>query len=506
MKNELLISTLCPNCNEYPLIYLNSNYLNTVFIKCEHCQYQQNFEVLKYLYQMKLATQIDINNYCQTHNRLPINYCVECKTYVCDQCEMHLSHQLSSLSIISTIFLTNQIKKAYEHINHYCSNLKKNQINIYIEKINKIEYAFHSFKSTNTNLLKLVEIMINNYNSNKYNWYLRSNIRTINEICINQCPNPNNYEDIITYYSKYNFIKNTEIIEGIHIQKVLTNHTAAVNSILLLMDGRLASCSTDLTIKILNLQNYNCDINIQDNKSIVTYINQLENGKLISSFVDSSIKIWTIYEFSYKCEHTIEQAHTNIIYKVIPLINNRIASCSEDLTIKIWNSNFPYNHIWTIQGHKSIITSMIQSKKHKLLLSGSFDETIRKWDLSSYQCIDIILDVDCSYRNGLLEFDDKRVIVGGRNMTSIVNIMNNTIEHIIFSDEFDYVSCFTKLKDGQILFGCNNGTLATYDISKDKVILLRKERHKNTVSGLLTINEHIIISSSFDKTIIVWNY
>ena len=42
-------------------------------------------------------------------------------------------------------------------------------------------------------------------------------------------------------------------------------------------------------------------------------------------------------------DYIIEKVHDNILYKVITLPNNRIASCSYDKTIKIWNSNPPYS-------------------------------------------------------------------------------------------------------------------------------------------------------------------
>ena len=42
-------------------------------------------------------------------------------------------------------------------------------------------------------------------------------------------------------------------------------------------------------------------------------------------------------------DYTIKNAHDDCITKVITLPNNRIASCSKDMTIKIWKSNPPYS-------------------------------------------------------------------------------------------------------------------------------------------------------------------
>ena len=106
--------------------------------------------------------------------------------------------------------------------------------------------------------------------------------------------------------------------------------------------------------------------------------------------------ISSITQSSYQCDYTIEEAHSDYIWKVIPLRNNRIASCSWDRTIKIWNSNYPYNLISTIKGHTSYVDSIIKLKDKDILISGSLDKTLRKWNLLTYQCISIIKNVDCA--------------------------------------------------------------------------------------------------------------
>ena len=148
---------------------------------------------------------------------------------------------------------------------------------------------------------------------------------------------------------------------------------------LLLSDGRLASSSGDLTIKIYNIiNNYHCDMTINTQHSVgVFYICQIHTNKLVSCSFDCSIRIWSIYESSYQCDYIIKNAHDNNIFKVIQLTEKRFASCSFDETIKIWNSNPPYNHIITMIGHKNSVNSIIQLKEKNILISGSNDETLR---------------------------------------------------------------------------------------------------------------------------------
>ena len=114
-------------------------------------------------------------------------------------------------------------------------------------------------------------------------------------------------------------------INNINNIKTIKEHSDYVHSLLLLSDGRLASCSDDKTIKIYNINNnYHCDITLKGHTDYVTYISELDNNKLISCSYDSSIKIWSITQSSYQCDYTINNAHNDYIYKVISLTNNRI--------------------------------------------------------------------------------------------------------------------------------------------------------------------------------------
>ena len=288
--------------------------------------------------------------------------------------------------------------------------------------------------------------------------------------------------------------------------KTINEHSDNVFSLLLLSDGRLASCSCDDTIKIYDIKNnYHCDITLEGHTDYVTYISQLDNNKLISCSDDRSIKIWSITQSSYQCDYTINNAHNNWIYKVISLTNNRIASCSYDETIKIWNSNHPYNLIKTLNGHTGSVRSIIQLKDKDILISGGIDNTLREWNLLTYQCDKIIDKVECCDNNSLLEIDNNRIIVGGCNVITIVNISNDIIEYQIENDKLDWVYSFLKLRDGNILCGCSNGLICLYDIKLNTLSFREEVIHNDAVYCLLNINKYQFISSS-DYMIKVWEY
>ena len=140
---------LCPQCNNYPLLSLNQYQPKDIFIQCDYCKYNQYTSLHKYINQLDDTSHIKRNNNdnkCNNHNQIYNKYCIQCKLYLCNQCTTHELHQVISLdNIISTINITNNVNKGYNHIKKYCNKLKKDKINHYINKINQLEYSYQSF-------------------------------------------------------------------------------------------------------------------------------------------------------------------------------------------------------------------------------------------------------------------------------------------------------------------------------------------------------------------------
>ena len=208
-------------------------------------------------------------------------------------------------------------------------------------------------------------------------------------------------------------------------------------------------------------------------------------------------------------DYTIKNAHDSWIWKVITLPNNRIASYSVDKTIKIWKSNPPYSDtpIKVLKGHWEYVTSLLYIKERDILISGSSDVTLRLWNMSTYQCITVIEGVKCCNTNSLYQIDKDRVIVGGVNSFSIVNIDKCIIEKRIEDKSLGYfVDCFLKLRDNKtILCGCYNGLFCFYDMNREQY-KITNDNHHRAINDLLLIDDNTFLSCSTDTTIKVWRY
>lgn len=288
--------------------------------------------------------------------------------------------------------------------------------------------------------------------------------------------------------------------------KTLTDHKSLINSLFQLFDGRIASCSDDSTIKIFNKETFKCELTLIGHLRGVRCINQLNNSKLISGAGDSSIKIWSITNDSYTCEYTIEKAQQGLLNSLIPLTNNRMASSCTEVSIKIWNSNPPYNLITVLDSQIKKATSLRQVKNKEILIAGEFlNERISIYNLHNYQKETVIVGVYCCYDNLYFTSSDT-LIIGGTDGISIINLTNYKIENICNYQGLRRIGSFANYDQDNILFGCDKGLLCLYNNNTKSIVSVQQTDHEFLITSIIKINNSTIITSSFDSTIKIFHY
>lgn len=441
------------------------------------------------------------------------------------------------------------ISLGFDHINKYFSSLKLEIITLLMRQINTIEAAYENCYTKNNLILTLLQTLIKNYNGSLI---IEDTINNSN-ISIYKCKDSKSLTEVIQYFNNYNIInpsddkrindklkkknidkldsyinelenlktkgnttknEKTETIQppikseikpikAININtfqniKTITLHTNTVESLLLLKDNKIASCSVDNTLKIYDpLKEYEKDRSYEYNASVLS-ICQLEDGTLVAALQSKAIIIGDLF---------ILNAHDNKISKVITLPNNRIASSSYDKTIKIWASDLVYSTspIAILEGHKYIIEAIIYIKEKDLLISGS-PKGLYMWDMTEYKVKSKIDNLSCSGANALYQLDDERILIGACDEIQIVNFCNNSIEKTIKDVQLGIVRCFMKMRDNKtILCGCCGGKFCLFN-KNTKQYIVSKNKHLNDITDLLSINSDTFMSCSLDYSIKVWKY
>ena len=233
---------------------------------------------------------------------------------------------------------------------------------------------------------------------------------------------------------------------------------------LLLNDNKFAYYNED-KLKIFVIKNN--PFKLQDACSYssvkITSMCQLENNIIVSAYQQK----FTFFDLTKNKPIEKKSEHLNSINKVISLIDNQFATCSNDKTIIIWKFETieqDISKVSTFTGHTNSVISisflenkMITPSKennHKII-SSSLDNTIRIWNYSPSneinQCISIFKDIDCCSVNSLYIFDNDTILVGSKSSISKIYITKGKkIQKCKVNGE---ANCFTKFNQDHFVCG-----------------------------------------------------
>ena len=151
----------------------------------------------------------------------------------------------------------------------------------------------------------------------------------------------------------------------------LAEHTDCILTLIKLNDGRLCSGSADLTIKIWNIKKRECEFVLIDHNNWILSLYQLKNGILLSSD-DESLKIWKNFSL-YKSINS-RCAYRNLCQ----IDDNCLAGTTKDNAIDLLDLN-NYQIYESLAGHTSNVICIIKLKDNRLA-SCSLDKTIKIWE------------------------------------------------------------------------------------------------------------------------------
>lgn len=149
-------------------------------------------------------------------------------------------------------------------------------------------------------------------------------------------------------------------------------------------------------------------------------------SSLASGSEDTTIRIhdWETGEW----ETTIK-GHTKAVLDVDyggPRGSTLLASCSSDLTIKLWDPSDEYKNIRTLPGHDHSVSAIRfvpsgaagSPSSGNLLVSASRDKTLRVWDVNTGYCVKTIRGHADWVRDVAPSFDGRWLVSAGTDQTA----------------------------------------------------------------------------------------
>jgi WD40 repeat protein len=233
----------------------------------------------------------------------------------------------------------------------------------------------------------------------------------------------------------------------------------------------------------------------------------------ISGSDDCSLSMWGIDESHLNDQDIVKQHHvqTKTILKKIcyyghggPIWScceapdNKLVSGSYDKTIKTWNLSTGRCES-TMRGHSQWVSSV--DCNSQIIISGSWDSTIKIWDQVTKQCITTYTFDNSVY---CLQLYKDSVIVGLKS--KVVEIWDiNTSSKII--------SCFghykgintVKMADHLAVTGSSDSLVKIWDLRTGECVDSLAGHTSNVMCLDFDIESRRLATGSYDKTIRIWD-
>ena len=243
-------------------------------------------------------------------------------------------------------------------------------------------------------------------------------------------------------------------------------------------------------IKLFNAITCKLIKTLEDHTGWITCLVLLNDGTLVSSSTDRTIKLWNI--LTGNVIKTLANGHNHWINCLTVLNNGILVSGSLDKTIKLWNTHTG-EVIKTLQGHTGWITCLNvlpnNNSSYNVLVSCSEDNTIKLWNTNNGQLIKTLKEEEPIL--SLLILNDNKIMTGHKNDKIKIWDINSNLSEILDNEDI-----------------IKNNNISIINNNKEEEEIERLKESKQGVNSLCLLNDdnYTLVTSSSKSNIKFWNY
>ena len=205
-----------------------------------------------------------------------------------------------------------------------------------------------------------------------------------------------------------------------------------------------------------------------------------------------------------ECSELVKQSTKGIVCSFLLLKDGRCASGLSDKTIQIFNLISKKSQ-FTLEGHTDTVSSLAQLKEDHLI-SGSYDFTIKIWDIkNNYTCLQTLVQDNCKINSILGDStNESNIIVAGNDGTVSVWDVNTHKRILNQKKSENPISLIIPLQSNDKVAAVSNSSI--YILKKpDMYLVATMLNHKSRIGSIVQLKDGRIVSVSIDSMINVWS-
>lgn len=279
----------------------------------------------------------------------------------------------------------------------------------------------------------------------------------------------------------------TDFLTNLYHEKYTINHEESINAIRTSPDGtKFATASSSGIIRVYNIQDGSVETVLSGHTGGISDIQYSPiNSNIIASCSDDlSVRLWSISK--KKCIKILKKHTFHVTTIRFSTKGNILISGSADETITIWDLSSGKN-LKTLAAHSDPILCICLTPDNSIIVSGSFDGLMRLFDTETGQCLKTLVFNSSSY---------------GTATASTNDVVNPPISWVESSPNGKYI--LSSSLDGVIRLWdyMNNKVLKTYTgVNNDPVC----RKYICGTKFITCTSEPLVVSGSDNGDLIFWN-
>lgn len=292
--------------------------------------------------------------------------------------------------------------------------------------------------------------------------------------------------------------------------QTFNGHTDTVSSVEFSPDGsRIVSASWDNTVRIWDTETAN-NIKILKGKLSVDSASFIDSKKIVFASSDNAIRIWDI-EFG-ECIGKIT-GHTSTVnsFSLSPY-GSYVVTASDDHTIRVWNvlHDFSTGKIQTLIAHKTLYghnnrinSAVFCHYANKRIASASDDHTIRIWDIETGKCIQTLYGTS-RFNSVAFSYDGMKIVAASGNNIEIWHArMYKRIKTLVGHTDFVNSVAFNP-NGSRIVTASDDKTIRIWNALTGECLQILKGHSSPTHSAGFSPDGKKIVYA-YENTVRIWD-